>query len=116
VNADRDEPFVTDGGKAVRGLGSDDDDVARTGNDLFPIDGHCGSAGADDAGFGVRMFVQSRTFPGLKVADEEGNAGTVWLAFEFDEGDCALPLIAGMQDMEHSSWSYAKGRRRALPL
>jgi hypothetical protein len=47
--------------------------------------------------------MQSRTFPGLKVANEKGDAGAVWLAFELDSGDCALPLIAAMQDVEH--WS-----------
>ena len=40
VNADRDEPFVTDGGKAMRRLASYYDDIARTGDDLFPIDRH----------------------------------------------------------------------------
>jgi len=105
VNTDRDEPFVTDCGKAVRRLGSDNDDVARTGNDLFPIDGHCQFAGADDASFGIGMLMQSRTFTGLKVTDEKGNAGAVWLAFELNSGDCAFPLIAAMQDVEHLSSS-----------
>ena len=105
VNADRNEPFGTDGRKAVRRLRSDNDDVARTGNDLFPIHGHCRFAGANDASFGIGMLMQSRTFPRLKVADEERNAGTVGLAFELNRGDCALPLIAAMQDVEHSSWS-----------
>jgi len=41
VNADRDEPFLTDGSKAVWGLGRNNDDIARPGNDLLPVDGHC---------------------------------------------------------------------------
>ena len=40
-----------DGGEAVWRIGSDDDDVARTGDDFFPIDRHCRFARADDARF-----------------------------------------------------------------
>src|ERR1700688_598597 len=85
-----DEPSVSDGVESVRGLGPDNDDVSSTGNDLFAIDGHCHFAGADDASFGMGMLMQSRTFPGLKLPSEKGDAGTVWLALELHRGDCAL--------------------------
>jgi hypothetical protein len=113
VNADHIEPFITDGGKAMRRLGSDHDDVARTGNDRFTIDGHCRLAGADDTSFGIGMLMQSRAFPGRKVAKEKGNAGTVWLAFELHTGNCAFPLIAAMQDVEQIALlSMLEGRLR----
>ncbi len=51
------------------------------------------------------MPMQSWAFPWRKIAQKEGNASTVWLAFELDCGDCAFPLIATMQDVEHSSSS-----------
>ena len=102
VNAHRDEPIVTDRDKAVWRLGPDNDDVAGTRNNLFPIDGHCRFAGLDNARLGIRMLMQSRTSPGLKVPNEKRDAGTVWLAFELNSGDCASPLIAAMQDVEHS--------------
>ena len=34
---------------------------------------------------------------------ESAPAGTVWPAFEFYGGDGAFPLVATMQDVEHSS-------------
>jgi hypothetical protein len=103
VNADHVEPFVTDGGKAVRRRRPDYDYVASAGYDLFPIDDHCRLAGEDDTSFGIGMLVQSRALPGRKVAQKEGNAGTVWLAFELDCGDCAFPLIATLHDLKHLS-------------
>lgn len=105
VDADHVEPFVTGGGKSVWRRRPDYDYVAGAGNDLFPIDDHCRLTGEDDASFGIGMLMQSRAFPRLKVAQKEGNAGTVWLAFELDCGDCAFPLIATMQDVENSSSS-----------
>ena len=36
------------------------------------------------------MLMQSRAFRWRKVAQKEGQAGTVWLAFELDRGDCAF--------------------------
>jgi hypothetical protein len=103
VNTNHVEPFVTDGGEAVRCCRPDYDYVARTGKDLFPIDDHGRLAGEDDTSFGIGMLMQSRAFPWRKVAQKEGNTGTVWLAFELDCGDGAFPLIATMQDMEHLS-------------
>jgi hypothetical protein len=38
-------------------MGSDDDDVARTRNDLFPVHRHGRFAGADDARLGIGMPV-----------------------------------------------------------
>ena len=65
------------------------------------------------------MLIQSRAFPWRKVAQKEGNAGTVWLAFELDCGDCAFPLIATMQDVKHSSssrcWIFGCTRLGATP-
>jgi hypothetical protein len=61
MSTDHVEPFITDGGKAVRCCRPDYHNVA--------------------------------------------SAGTVWLAFELDCGDCTFPLIATMQDVEHSSSS-----------
>jgi hypothetical protein len=114
VNADRDEALVTDRGEAARGVWPYHDDVAGSGNDLFPIDNHRDLAGSNDAGLGIGMLMQSGSFAWLKVADEEGNAGTVWLTFELDSGDHAFPLIALVQDREHSTQNApAKGRRLA---
>ena len=105
VNADHVELLVTDGGKAVRRRRPDYDDVAGAGTNLFPIDDDCRLTGEDYARFGIGMPMQPRAFPRRKVAQKERNAGTVWLAFELDCGDCAFPLIATMQDVEHSSSS-----------
>jgi hypothetical protein len=105
VNADHVEAFVTNGGEAVGRRRPDYDYVAGAGNDFFSVDDHCGLTGEDDTSFGIRMLMQSRAFPWRKVAQEERNAGAVWLAFELDCGDCAFPLVAAMQDAEHSSSS-----------
>src|SRR5258708_5761035 len=83
VNADRVEPLVTDGGKAVRCCRPDYDNVAGAGNNLFPIDDHCRLAGEHDTSFGIGMLMQSRALPCLKDANKEGNAGAIWLTFEF---------------------------------
>jgi len=50
--------------------------------------------------------MQRRPLPRLEIADEKGNSGTVWLAFELNGGNGALPLIFAMQDVEHWSSSY----------
>ena len=57
------------------------------GNDLFPIDDHRRLTGEHDASFGIGMLMQSRAFPWRKVAQKEGNAGAVRLAFKLDCGD-----------------------------
>jgi hypothetical protein len=51
------------------------------------------------------MLMQPRAFPWRKIAEKEAHAGTVWLAFELDCGDCAFPLIATTQDVKHASSS-----------
>jgi hypothetical protein len=101
VNGDHVKPFVAVGGKSVRRCRSDDDDVAGGGKNLFAIHHHCCLAGEDDAGLRIGMLVQSRSFPGLEVAQKEGNPSPVGLTFKLDAGDFAFSLIAAMQDLEH---------------
>lgn len=105
MNTDDVEPFITDGGKAVRCCRPDDHDVASAGSHLFPIDDHCRLTREHDTRFGIGMPVQSWAFPLYKVAQKKGDTGAVWLAFEFDCGGCAFPLISTMQDVEHSASS-----------
>jgi hypothetical protein len=95
------EPLVADGCEAVRRCRSDYDYVTGADNDLFPIDDHSRLTGEHETGFGIGMLVQPRAFSWRQVAMKEGNAGTVWLAFELDFGDWALPLIARLQDVKH---------------
>ena len=71
MDTDHVEPFVTDGGKAMRCFRSDHDNVAGTGNGHFAADGYCHPAGADDASFGIRMLMQSRALSGLEIAEEK---------------------------------------------
>ena len=101
VNSHHTKPFVTDGGKAVRSDWLDDDDVAGARNNLLAIDHHCCLAGENDASLGVGMLVQTRALPRLEVAQKEGNPGAIGLAFKFDAGDFAFPLIFRMQDVKH---------------
>src|SRR5262249_27371459 len=119
VNADHVEPFVTDGGKAVRRCRPNYDYVAGAGHDLFPIDHHCRLTGEHDTSFGIGMLMQTRAFPWRKVALKEGDASPVWLAFELDCGDSASPLIATMQDVEHLSssrcWIFVRTPLDATP-
>jgi hypothetical protein len=103
VNADHVEPFITGGGKAVRRCRCDYDNVASTRNYLLSINDHYCLTGKHQTSLGIGMFMQSWTFPWCEVAQKEGDAGTVWLTFEFDRGDCAFPLVATTYDMEHSS-------------
>jgi hypothetical protein len=101
MDADHVEALVADGREAVRRCRPDYDYVTAANNDLFPIDDHRRLAGEHETGFGIGMFVQSRTFSWRQVAIEEGNASTIWFAFELDFGDWAFPLIAWFQDLKH---------------
>jgi hypothetical protein len=119
VNADHIEPFFTDGRKAVRRCRPNHDYVAGAGNDLLPIDDYSRLTGEHDTGLGIGMLMQSWAFPWRKVPLKEGNTGTVRLAFELDCGDCAFPLIATIQDVEHSSssrcWIFGGTPLGAMP-
>jgi hypothetical protein len=106
VNADQFEPFFTDGGESMRRIGFDHDYVTRTGKYLFPIDRHMRLAGADDANFGIRMFMQFWTFSRRKIAEEKGSASAIRLAFKLHSGDSTFPLIASMQDVEHTIYPF----------
>jgi len=106
------ELLETDRCEAVRRCRPDYDYVTGANNDLFPIDDHRRLTGEHEAGFGIGRFVQPRTLPWAQVAMKEGNAGTVWLAFELDFGDRAFPLIARLQDVKQlfSSRCWTFGR------
>ena len=109
MNAYRNEPLVADRGKAVWRFGRNDYYIAGTGEDRFPADHHLRATGANEAGLGTGMLMHARTLSRLEVADEEGHAGTVSLALELDGGDCALPLVAGMQKVETDLLSVVLG-------
>jgi hypothetical protein len=101
MHADHVELLDANSREAMRRCRSDYDYVTGPNNDLFPIDDHRRFTGEHKTGFGIWMSVQPRTFAWRQVAMKQGNAGTVWLAFELDFGDWAFPLIARLQDMKH---------------
>jgi hypothetical protein len=70
-------------------------------DDALSIHGHCRLTGADNANLGIGMLVQWWTFARQRVAEEERNARTIWLAFELHVGDRALALVAWSQKTQH---------------
>jgi hypothetical protein len=70
VNRGRVERFDSDSSEAVCRIGSDDNDVARTDDDFFPIDRHCSLARAYDARFGIGMPRQSRASSWREAASQ----------------------------------------------
>src|SRR5690606_7935011 len=101
VNADGDESLVADCGEAVRSAGSYDDDVAGACDNLLTVDRHRDFAGTNDAGFGIGMPVHPGTFAGHKIANEKGNSGAVWLAFELHRGNRTFALLAFIHNVQH---------------
>jgi hypothetical protein len=81
---------------------------AGAGNDLIPIDDHCRLTGQDDTSFSRGCGCSPGPFPGGRLRRKKRHAGTVWLAFELDRGDCAFPLIA--TPLDAGSWLQAARR------
>jgi hypothetical protein len=102
MNADHIEPLITYCDKAVRRFGSDYDNVAGTGDDLFLLDRHCRLSGVDDACFRVGVLVERWALAGFKVTDEKRNTRFVRFALKLDCGDCPSTLIAAFQNVEHA--------------